>query len=363
MLLVRMVLGEAILRFLATLTATTAMAFFMLAITFLDRAPGIGLGFLVELFPLFLPLALQFAIPLSVLGAVVYTMARMSADGEIAALSSCAVPLGRVIRPLLAGAAVVAVSSIYLLDVTGPLAEERLRLSSLDLAKRLRTTFRSGLCDLELGSNRISFESFSGDTFRDICIEWGMGKYRDQIWRAESGRIAITDGNAIVLSLENLRAVVPIETERGAVHLAGKDLVFRHPLDTFIGQDRMQAKRSSMQAWELAYVIDRKIPNGVGYRTSSLDAGEELARRTALGASAFFFALIGIPLGVIGGRAGRLGGFLFALAPIIVLYFPIVLASIDLARRGHLPAYPALWAGNVLLGVVGLFLLRRINHP
>ena len=88
MLIGRTVLGDLLRRFAVSLAATTCLAFFMLAITFLKRTPGIGITLLIDLFPLFLPLALQFAIPLSMLTASLQVASRMESDGEISALNS-----------------------------------------------------------------------------------------------------------------------------------------------------------------------------------------------------------------------------------------------------------------------------------
>ena len=48
MLIGRTVLAELLRRFVVSLTATTCMAFFMLAITFLKRTPGVGISFLID---------------------------------------------------------------------------------------------------------------------------------------------------------------------------------------------------------------------------------------------------------------------------------------------------------------------------
>ena len=53
------------------------------------------------------------------------------------------------------------------------------------------------------------------------------------------------------------------------------------------------------------------------------------------------------------------GAFLFAVGPVLILYFPITIAGSGLARSGTMPAYPALWAGNAVLLVAGLLLTRR----
>ena len=75
----------------------------------------------------------------------------------------------------------------------------------------------------------------------------------------------------------------------------------------------------------------------------------------------FFFALIGIPLGILSGRGGRASSFLLAAAPILIIYFPLVIGASNLARAGKVPAYESLWAGNLLLLLLGLALTRKVT--
>jgi lipopolysaccharide export LptBFGC system permease protein LptF len=49
-----------------------------------------------------------------------------------------------------------------------------------------------------------------------------------------------------------------------------------------------------------------------------------------------------------------------AIAPVLLVYFPLVMAGSNLARSGRLPAVPAVWAGNLLLAVAGTALLLRM---
>jgi lipopolysaccharide export LptBFGC system permease protein LptF len=110
-----------------------------------------------------------------------------------------------------------------------------------------------------------------------------------------------------------------------------------------------------MEAWQLAYVAKRGGSGG-------LEAAEELARRTALAGSALFYALIGIPLGILTARGGRVGAFLLGIAPVLIVYLPIVVAASSLARSGRLPALPALWTGNALLLLVAAAMLPRLQR-
>ncbi len=120
-------------------------------------------------------------------------------------------------------------------------------------------------------------------------------------------------------------------------------------------------RRTDLVGWELAHVAGRG-KEAQQFKIRPDRALEELARRTALAAAAFFFTLIGIPLGISSARGGRVGAFLTASAPVLVLYFPLVMAMSNLARKGEVPVYPGLWSGNLLLTVVGGWLLWRMSR-
>jgi lipopolysaccharide export system permease protein len=359
MLIARSALAEVARNFFAALTATTGAAFFMLCIVFLKKTPGVGLGFLVEVFPLFFPLALQFTVPISVLAAVIMTFGRIAGDGELTALHACGVPLGTLARPVLAFAAVVALLAFILTDLASPFAAARLNTARRDLIYQLQTSFRAGLCDLDLGRGRISFESFDGRDFEDICVEWRTSRTEAELWRAQRGSISVTGDERVVIRLRNAQEVLPRETERGEVSVAVGDMVFERTLDEIVGEGGMRRRRSGLSASELAYVGSLGLARGKGVRIHSAEANEELARRAALAGSAFFFALIGIPLAVLVSRMGRAGAMLLGIGPILLVYFPLVLAGSAMARSGNLPAFPAVWAGNAVLAVMSVVLYRK----
>jgi len=360
MLIVRSVLKEVGGSFALALAATTGVVFFLLSIRFMQRTPGVGMGFLVEIFPLFFPMALEFAVPLALLTGTVMTFSRMALDGELAALGASGLPLRALARPVLACAACVALCTFLLTDLASPFAASRLEAARKNLPQHLKTSFRAGLSELELKSGRVSFESFQGDQFNDICVEWQRTPEDLELWRAERGAIAITDDNRVVIELENVRRVLPWGTKKGDLFLAAGDIVVERSLSEVMQRQTARA-RSAMASWELAYVVERGVPRGSA-RTDSDSASGELAQRTAFASSAFFFALIGIPLGILSARAGRVGACLLAITPVVVAYIALVMAGFNLARDGTLPPYPALWSGNALLFVVGAPLLLRLGR-
>ncbi len=361
MLLGRSVLSEVGRNFLTALVSTTGMAFFVISITFLRRTPGVGMGLLVEVFPLFFPLALQFTVPLAMLTGTILTFGRMAGDGELTAMAAAGISLQMVFRPALAFAALVSLASLLLSDVAAPFAARQLRAASKDILHHLHTSMRAGLRDLDFGRGHISFEGIEQDRFTDICLEYRKPDGTPVLLRAESGHIEVTEDYWIILRLHRVRAVKPYGTKHGQLHYSFGEADYALPISRFFEERVSKRRRTDLVGWELAHVGGRG-PEAEHAKIRPARALEELARRTALAAAAFFFALIGIPLGISSARGGRVGAFLTASAPVLVLYFPLVMAMSNLARKGEVPVYPGLWSGNLLLTVVGGWLLWRMSR-
>jgi len=360
MLIARTVLFDVARTFLGVLTATTGMAFFMISLTFLKQQPGIGLELLIELFPLFFPMALQFTVPVSALVAVVIVFGRMQTAGELTALSASGVNLIVIVWPVLAGAAIVATLSLFLIDIATPYAGARLREATKNIAEELQTTFRSGKRDLDLGKGRISFSAFDRGEFKDILVEVKGREGKSRLLRARSGAIRVTKDDRVGFELDHLHAIIPREEGHGRTFASVELLAGGIALDESILSGGGRRKRGGLRAWELAHVAHRTIKQSYGARMRPSGAAEELARRAALAGSVFFFVLLGISTGIIAARRTRVAAVIVGIAPILITYFPLVIAGSNLARKGTLPAYPAIWAGNALLAVVGSILLYRV---
>ncbi len=380
MLLGRSVLAEVGRNFLMSLTATTALAFFILSISFLKRTPGIGMEFLLQVFPLFFPLTLQFTVPLAALSATILTFARMETDNETLALKAAGVHLRVLVLPVLAAAALLAVASLHLGDALAPYAAERLRNAHRDLFQQLHTSLRSGMRQLDLGQARLSFESFSGDRFDDLVLEYeharrlklgdraqpraelgAPGEPRIPVLvRARRGRFSVTPDDYVVAELELLAALPPTGSDDSKQYVSAAQISYEVPVNDLVGEARLKRRRNGLRAWELAHASARGVTRAWGRSLSAASALEELARRTALAAAVFFLAWAGIPLGILSGKGGRMTNFMTASAPVMLVYFPLVIAGSSLARSGKVPAYAALWAGNAVLAVGAAWLLRRV---
>jgi lipopolysaccharide export system permease protein len=82
-------------------------------------------------------------------------------------------------------------------------------------------------------------------------------------------------------------------------------------------------------------------------------------RRWASGFSCLCFVLIGVPAAILWKKADVMSTFFACFFPILMLYYPLFLYSLDRSKAGALPPY-SLWAANLVLVGVGLVLLRRV---
>lgn len=84
----------------------------------------------------------------------------------------------------------------------------------------------------------------------------------------------------------------------------------------------------------------------------------ESYRRWATGFGCFCFMLVGAALAIRRRNSDLLTSFFLCFAPILVVYYPVFIMTIDHAKGGGAPWL--IWTGNIVLLVWGLWLVRRV---
>jgi lipopolysaccharide export system permease protein len=82
-------------------------------------------------------------------------------------------------------------------------------------------------------------------------------------------------------------------------------------------------------------------------------------RRWANGFSCLCFVLVGAPMAIRMRNADFLTSFFLCFLPILVVYYPVFMLGVSRVKAGVLPP-PAVWMGNILIMLWGLWLLRRV---
>ena len=82
-------------------------------------------------------------------------------------------------------------------------------------------------------------------------------------------------------------------------------------------------------------------------------------RRWTNGFSCLFFVMLGIPLAIRQRNSDWVSTFFMAFMPVLLIFYPLLAWGVDRAKDGALPPI-AVWIGNLVLFLIGLFFLRRV---
>ena len=85
----------------------------------------------------------------------------------------------------------------------------------------------------------------------------------------------------------------------------------------------------------------------------------EIQMRPALALGCLCFVLIGCPVGIWASRSDYLSVFIICFLPTVFLYYPLLLAGLNMAKSGKMPAWSA-WAADAIALIVAFVLIRRL---
>src|SRR6266513_2391989 len=180
---------------------------------------GLPWSVILEVFVLSVPFIVAVTLPMAVLVAVLHVFTRLASDNEITALQASGVSVGRVIIPVLGGAAGVALLSFLWNDQVLPRSNHRLRTLQVDIQRKKPSfTLKEQVINevvpgqFFLRAARIDPNS---NKLKDVTIYDLGDAERRRIIGADSGRMAYTPGGRdLYLTLEDGDIQAVNRTER-----------------------------------------------------------------------------------------------------------------------------------------------------
>src|SRR6266576_2863002 len=169
---------------------------------------GLPWSVILEVFVLSVPFIVAVTLPMAVLVAVLHVFTRLASDNEFTALQASGVSVGRVIIPVLGGAAGVALLSFLWNDQVLPRSNHRLRTLQVDIQRKKPSfTLKEQVINevvpgqFFLRAARIDPNS---NKLKDVTIYDLGDAERRRIIGADSGRMAYTPGGRdLYLTLED----------------------------------------------------------------------------------------------------------------------------------------------------------------
>ena len=388
-ILTRYIMFDLMRVFLLTLTGMTALIF--IALVGKEAVEkGLGLGPLLQMLPYLLPQAMQFAIPGTMLLATTSVYGRMSAFNEVVAIKSLGISPWAIVWPTLTLATVVSLSAVLMNDLAvswGRLGVQRVFIESLEevVYGRLNTTRT-----YSDGKLKITVKYVDGRKLMEPILEVrdNGGGQQLSITAEEAELYSNPDEGKLVIRLTNFQADgnVKVSHPRTYEHVIALDELSstssqnRSPSTFALAEIRPALKDQrariknleqemaacaafalltgefeelSAASWQ-PQVEEQRGLEGILHRLYT-----EPVRRWANGFSCLCFVLVGIPMAIIRQKGEFLASFFICFAPILLVYYPLLMFSVSQAKDGALPPI-TVWLGNAVLALWGLWMMRRV---
>ena len=390
-LLTRYILCELLKVFcLSLLVLTTVMMLFV--VTKAAVREGLGLIPVLKLIPYALPYSLRFTVPGTMLFAACSVFGRMSADNEVVAIRASGASPMRVLKPALILALVISPVALWVNDLAvswGRIGIYRVVLHSVEQiaygmlrTKRLYTTEYLSITVQRVDGRKLVRPIISvrgGDkpiTFSAQEAELKLDADRD-VLNVSLVNCEIDVGSDYHATLDQITQPIPLSAASRQSQMSDRPADL--PLGRIPRERQGQRARIAQIEYEMAAHAAFQMLSGdldglgedddqpwsgrlarlQGERCRFSQLQTEPWRRFATGFSCFFFVLAGAPLAIRLRNADFLTTFFLCFIPILLLYYPLFMLGVERAKAGGLPPY-AVWLGNVALGAVGLWMVRKL---
>lgn len=352
---------------------------------------GLGLVQILHIMPFVVPSMLPFTIPATLLLAVCVVYGRISGDLEVIAAKAAGISATQLLMPAFLLGAILAVGSFGLTNYAIPWAVTNIERI---VTQAIEDIFLDILASQHLYSDpdrgySITVHDVRERTLLDATFRYRTKKHQQITVRAESARIGFDLGNKeIVLLLRNARGTragsdfeaelnresrltFPLPQAIGKVKARHLTLTSLHDNIARCARDRVRMQQQLHQETAMLLVtgeieqLARETLPGFQREQRRLTSDErryrtEIHSRFSMAASCLFFAFVGAPFSMLQARRQFITSFILCFLPILVVYYPVMFLMVNLSKTGSVDPVWAMWIPNVILGVAGSVILRRV---
>jgi lipopolysaccharide export system permease protein len=342
----------------------------------------------LQVLPYIIPSLLPYTIPATLLLSVCVVYGRMAGDQEVTAAKAAGISVMSLLAPSFLFGGVMAVCSLLLTDQVIPWAEsnfQRVVTSAMKdiLLDTLRTQHQ-----ITVGTYSISVREVRNDKLIWPTFRFAPRGKRPITARAQEAELVKFDfeRQQVIVRFRRAQLDLPNQGRQWAEE-------FEHPFPLQIGNPNPKARHTSVEelqnnlvtldAQQKDLIAKRELETAFALATGDFDVLQngpikkvdarlrgvrekyhgqrtEVQLRFAMACSCFFFVLVGSPFAVLQAKRQFLTNFFVCFVPILLIYYPLVLLAKNLSSTGTTDPVWAMWVGNALTGIVGLYVLKRV---
>ena len=322
---------------------------------------GVDLLSIFKVFLLMSPYIITYALPISVLAAVLMSLGRLSSDNEIVAIRASGINSFSLVMPLLTIGIILSLFLVIINNQVASYAHFAYRKTLIDIGIRNPTAaFEEGVF-INSFDKYILF-IYNVDHKRNrlnnvrIYEPQGEGKPTRTIVAKSGEFITDLDKQTIKLKLTDGTSDEPDpENPTSFYKLNFKTYFMNLSLANAQKKGNIEKKEKEMTIQELQQKMIRLDKEGVN--TTPLQV--KIAEKITLAFSCIVFVLLGAPLAIITRRREKSINIGLAVL-IMALYYPIFIGCEALAIQGYLNSTFVMWLPNIIFGSIGAFFTFRL---
>ncbi len=390
-LLTRYVLADLMKVFAVALAALTA-TILLVGVVREAVAQGLPPVAVLRLIPYILPEALRYSVPVTLLLAVTTVYSRMSGFNEVVALKALGISPSVLLTPAIALAFALSLGSVWLNDISGSWGRtgvERVVCEELeDIAYGMLRTDRryaarslsivvKGVEDRRLILPTVTIRERGTTPRITVSAQSAVlsADYRENVLAVEltNGTIDV-EGRAVARIPDNYRLEIPLTdaSRTGDAANSPPNVPLRQIPEAISAQREEIRRREEEMAVRAAFEMltgdfddltnaawNQQAAQLAGMRARLCRLRLEPYRRWAAGFSCLCFAWVGAAMGIWLRKPEPLTSFFLCFAPILVVYYPLLIYGINGAKNGTIPPV-CVWAGNLVLALWGCWAFKRV---
>ncbi len=310
---------------------------------------GVSIIDLVQIILYLQPQLLILTIPMAMLLSVLLAYGRMNVDNEIVIMRGSGMSFRSISRPVAYIGSGCFIVSVLMSFYVGPLASTLLREKVTEvLTVRAPLTIEEGIFNTSFRDIIILVRSKPApDMLSGIFIVDDRKKDEQKIITAREGRI-VPGKDLLSFTLSD-----------GHVYITKKNVFTEIRFGSYHFQlnpsmEQSGKKKSEYTPPELLQASRQEPSRGTDYLL-------EFHRRLSLPAICIVIIFLGLPLSLIAGKSGRLGGLTIGLS-VFAIYYTLLLYGENLVRSDFLPHFAGAWLPFVVLVGVSYALFDRTNR-
>lgn len=317
---------------------------------------GVGLWSVFKVFSILLPSFLVLTLPIAGIIASITAFGRLSFDKELVAMRAAGLSLFRLSQPVLLFAVSVFALTLVLSQWGQPWSSLNLKKVALNLLKdQLVLALERGTFNEPIPRMMIYVpDSGDGRPTKGIFVS-------DER-TAEEPRVIVAEQYQVLM--DSVNDQVALRLVNGVIH-SRPDQIDQYQQISFTNYDlRLNLSQSDYAAVEERPSYEKimtQLGQSGGKDPLALRRLTEYYKDLAFPTASLVFCLLGVPVGMVSKRSGRIGGFAVGVL-IVVAYYVLNVACEFLVTTLILPPFAGAWLPNGIFVLITIFSFLKMSR-